>query len=170
MPQHIERQGFQDAGNFLTELHHSGYSIIKLSRRNLLLCAISLLYAEKNKKFHYDHSERYQGLSRIDLDPSDVLKRLERFQFLASLQTSITESIPHLELIYEDHLLHSKQHQYTVNLVTDYLGLPHAPVFSNLARIGTENLDEYITNLDEIVGTLRATGAVQYLDEKFQHR
>jgi hypothetical protein len=131
----------------------------------LLLCAISLLYAEKNKKFHYNRSERDKGLARIDLDPDEVLRRLERFQFIASMQTSISEPLPHLELVYEDHLIHDDQHQETVNLIADYLGLPPAPVFSNLARIGTENLSEYIANLDEIIRMLQATSAAQYMHD-----
>lgn len=161
MPNHIGYQGFQNAGQFMAELAELGYRMVNLTRRNLLRAAVSLLSAQKSGKFHYNLTERAQGLPKITLEQSEVLEKISWFQQLAELQEQITGALPHLDLVYEDHLLDSSQHQATVDQIVDYLGIPRAQVHSELAKIGTEDLSNSIANFDELAHLVQDTGLVK---------
>ena len=161
MPNHIGYQGYKDAKQFILNVHQSGYSIIKLSRHNLLNSALSLLYAQKRGKYYYNRLERAQGLPKLTLDPSELLQKIDWLEQLATLQNQITETIPHLALVYEDDLENPTDQQTTVDRITQYLELPNVQVQSDIARITVTDHSEYIANFDEVLATLRDTG-VEY--------
>lgn len=155
MPNHIGYQGRSDADRFISELYNAGYRVVKLARRNLFHSAISLLYAQKRKKYHYNRSEIKQGLPRLELNPAHVEQTLTWFQEMAELQERITRSIPHLPLVYEEHLIEPTIQQTTVEMIIDYLGLPHFRLRSDLARITSKDYSDQIANMDEIREALK---------------
>lgn len=155
MPNHIGYQGRTDANRFMLELNDAGYRVVKLSRRNLFHSAISMLYAQKRKKYHYNQTEILQGLPRLELNPALVAKTVAWFEEMAELQDAITRDIPHLALTYEDHLLEPSVQQTTVEKVTDFLELPHVRLRSDLARITSKDYSDYVLNMEEIREALK---------------
>jgi hypothetical protein len=165
MPNHIGYQGYNDPVQYMTELVNSGYSVIMLTRRNLFHIAISLVYAQMSGKYHYKYSERTQKLPKLSIEPKKVIEKIDWIKRLSELQKEIVKSLPHIEFVYEDHLLPATEHQATVDRIVDYLGIPRAPVTTNLSRTGIDRIIDSIANFKEIDEILRQRYASQYLAE-----
>ncbi len=150
MPNHIGYQGYDDPYQFILSLYDKDFKFIKLSRRDLFRAAISLLAAQKRRKFHYSKNERSLGIPKITLPPSQVKETTAWFQNLTLLQDQVMESLPYLELFYEDHLIDSANHQSTVDSIVDFLGIPRAHVHTNFAKISSNNISDHIENIKEI--------------------
>ena len=160
---HFYYQDIPDPQNFLSELHGRGYRIIKLVRRNLLLSAVSLQYALISGLFHHNIHAGELRKEKIRVNPQDLIERIEWIESTSQLLEKITANLPHIDVVYEDHLLLSEHHQSTVNMLVDYLGLPHAIVHSDLVKTMPDDIAQYLTNADEVVQYLKATKYVQYL-------
>jgi len=79
-------------------------------------------------------------------------------------EEEVMDGIPHLNLVYESDLLDRKQHQITCNNVFNYLGLPSAPVETEMKRTSSDKLSDYIGNYEEVAKIIRKTNYVRYLD------
>lgn len=161
---HFRHQKIKDPDQFMLDLHQSGYLFISLKRLNILHATISLIYAISRGSYHHNRDEGDLKLPKININPVELLEKLNWMESLAQLQERISNKIPHLEIIYENNLLNSSCHQTTANLIADYLMTPRKSVSSDLVKIGANDISALINNSDELTDTLRTTPFVKYLD------
>ena len=160
---HFFYQEITDPQNFLSDIYHQGYRIIKLVRRNHLHSAVSLQYALSSGLFHHNKRAGELRVTRIAVSPDELLKRIEWIESTSQLLDKITTTLPHIEIVYEDHLLRSDTHQATVDMITDYLELPRSIVHSDLVKTMPEDITQYLANAEEVVQYLQTTKYAHYL-------
>ncbi len=73
------------------------------------------------------------------------------------------KSIPHLSIIYEQHLKDQSLHQDTANLIFNYLGIPPVVVNTNMKKQSTNRLVDGIENPGEIIAALKGTQFEKYI-------
>jgi hypothetical protein len=154
---HFLYQNIQEPGKFLSRLHQNGYKIIKLKRRNILRSATSLYYAIATGTFHHSKRGGRPMLKPIALDPKELLIWIQWIETHSELLDSITSNLPHLEIIYENHLLDNESQQSTVDLISNYLGVSRSPVTTEYRKGMSENIQEYITNASEVIDFIKQT-------------
>ncbi|MFQ5952829.1 MAG: hypothetical protein ACE5JK_05435 [Candidatus Omnitrophota bacterium] len=64
---------------------------------------------------------------------------------------------------YEKDLLKEEKHQETADRVCEFLGVSSYPVCANTVKAVPDNLEEVISNYDEMGQKLRKTGFEKYL-------
>ena len=74
------------------------------------------------------------------------------------------ESLPYLEIIYEENLLTTNQHQPTADKIFTYLNLPSVPVKTSLQKTPYK-ISEVIENYEEIAAILKQTQYAKFLEE-----
>jgi hypothetical protein len=86
--------------------------------------------------------------------PADLINVLERAETWKARLDGIVEGLPQIRLVYEDDLADASTHQATVDRLCATLGLPSAPVTTNLVRVTPGSMSDRVTNYDEIVDAL----------------
>lgn len=151
MPNHIGYQGYSDINLFISRLIQYDYKFIKLTRRDLLRVTVSLIFAQKIGQFHYKKNDINHTDRVIFINPVEFRERLAWFYKTRELLESITSKIPHLELVYEDHLQDPQKHQTTIDDITSYLGLPKSKVHSDLIKVAKDDYSSLIENYSQLV-------------------
>ena len=160
---HFDYQKFDNPDQFMIDLNDSGYKIIKLKRNNIFRTALSLLYAINSGRFHFQQSSVNKEVQKINVDPSDLLEKLQWIEFTSLLTERVSKNIPLMEIVYEDDLLNPAYHQVTVDRISDYLGIPHAVVHTKLVKY-TDDISQLISNVEEINSFIRNTKYAKYLE------
>ncbi len=165
-----KKQKIHNPKQIMSDLHRRGWKIIYLKRRNLFHHAISNIVAEQRKKetlfqAAYIHTVEDGPVKheKTHVDCEDIIKRMKcRESFLAE-EEMVLRGLPHMQLVYEDNLLKSEDHQNTANRIFGYLGLPPFPVTTRFVKIVPERLENVIDNFDEIVNLLSKTKYAEFL-------
>lgn len=139
---------------FLEWLHEQGFKVIYLRRKNRLQHAVSLVVSAQRKVLHQHKSDQSTELKPVHIEPGHVLATVAKFEANYRSETELLEHIPHLPLVYEEHLADGQQHQATSDLVFDYLGLKSEPVEAKLRKIMPLDLRQSILNYEEVMATL----------------
>ena len=150
--------------HFLVDLHQQGWKIIHLQRRNILRQALSELIARYRGGKWHDETENPLARQKIPINCQDLLQKIDDVKWTVRQEKEFLQALPHLPLIYEDHLLPPDQHQTTADTVASFLGLSSAPVNSSLARTTSDNLADFIENYDELVQVVRQSDYAHLLD------
>ncbi|BAP55707.1 hypothetical protein THII_1410 [Thioploca ingrica] len=154
-----------DGKAFLSHLHNQGWKIIYLKRRNWLHQKISALIAIRKNKWHYRASEAKTDKSpKIHLNGNEIIKELEKKGLDYTKDKEMLDSLPYLEIIYEDDLLTAAQHQPTADKIFAYLNLSSAFVKTSLQKTPYK-ISEVIENYEEIANLLGKTQYAQFLEE-----
>jgi len=159
--EHVALQELGDPASYLRRLHESGVRIILLERRDMVAQAVSFVRAAAGR-YHY---RRADGVlfTPTRVDPMAVLATMYVLEEGVSFARQALASIPHLRLVYEDHLSDSARHQPTADDICNYLGLAPAPVRTELIRITPRRTADQLENFDEVVAALSATRFAAYL-------
>ena len=164
---HLDLQKIGDASGFIQNLYNSGYRIIKLTRRNLYRTALSLTYARTSGKFHYTTASNDQPYPKIRIDPEEVLIRIQWMESQQILIDQVVNHIPHLSLVYEDHLIDELKQQATANHVFGYFDLPNHEVKTNFVKMNSEDISLYVENAEEIRNLISPTKYGDFLDQGY---
>ncbi|MBT9317525.1 hypothetical protein [Leptothoe spongobia] len=153
----------QSPMGFLQWLNRKGFQVIYLRRKNRLQHAISLVVSAKRKVLHEQKSNRAVEIKPVHVAPADVLATMAKFEINYQSEISLLKTIPHLALVYEEHLASSQQHQATSNLVFDYLGLKSEPVEAKLRKIMPLDLSQSILNYEEVMTAISQSAYARFL-------
>lgn len=148
---------------FVHQLCDHGFRVIYLRRRDLLRHALSNLRA-REFGFHARTSETVPS-APIVVDPQALMQWLHGSASLAAFEAESLQTVPHLSLIYEDHLADDSHHQMTANTVCDFLGLAPAVVASSYRKLSPVALREAIGNYDQVAQALQGTPFAVFLDQ-----
>ncbi|NEQ49718.1 MAG: sulfotransferase [Leptolyngbya sp. SIO3F4] len=150
----IDVHRMQAPRNFLEWLHEQNFKVIYLRRKNRLQHAVSLVVSAKRKILHEQKSDQSVALKPIYLDPGQVLATVAKFEANYRAELELLKHLPHLSLVYEEHLASSQQHQRASNLVFEYLGLKSEPVEAKLKKIMPLDLSQSILNYEEVMAAI----------------
>ncbi len=162
---HLDIQHINDSGIFIHNLYESGFKIIKLSRENAFRSALSLIYAQESGKYHYSKHDKSIITPKIHVDPQKLLERIEWMELQKERITQWTADLPHLDLVYEEHLLDHQQQQATTKLILGFLGLPYQELTSNFMRMKSEDIASFVENAAEVISLIASSKYACYLNE-----
>lgn len=149
--------------DFLRRLHEeNGFQILYLRRKNLLRHALSNIRARREQF----HRKKGEGNARpaLHVDPEHVLDWMCSSEALSTYEDQLLRDVPHLSLTYEAHIRDPSQHQDTIDLICDFLGVETASVESPYEKIAPRSLREGVSNYGELARRLRETPYAQYLE------
>lgn len=149
--------------NFIQKLHLSGWKIIYLHRNNILKRVISDLKAHIRKTWHLK-PEKQTKLTPVYLDCQQLRRKLKKDESIENIQKQLIHNIPHLEIIYEHHLLTSENHQNTLNMIFNYLELPEFLVQTTMKKISLDNIFTDIINQEEVINFIQDTKYKEFLE------
>ncbi|MDQ6797224.1 MAG: Stf0 sulfotransferase family protein [Actinomycetota bacterium] len=153
-----------DPHAFLARLAARGDVIVLMERRNLLSVGVSFIQAETIGWHHRTDSDPPAG-QQIEVDPIDAVHGVYALEEATAWNESVVEGIAHLRVVYEDDLEDPARQQSTVDTIVNALGLPSAPVSTELVRVVPRALRDRIANYDEVADVLSRTRYARYLDQ-----
>lgn len=142
---------------FLTRFCGSGGKVIYLQRTDHLRAAVSSIIAHRRKRYHDHRADPLAGQT-FELDPMEVVHRVQRRISLNEAEANLLASIPHLHLEYERDLLQTKTHQQTCDRVFDLLCLDHRGVNTTMRKTSPPELATLIRNFDLVQAALKNHG------------
>ncbi|MGL5834107.1 MAG: hypothetical protein ACRC1Z_12875 [Waterburya sp.] len=154
--------------NKLQQLLAQDVSIIYLQRHNILKRAISKVVTQsKLKEYKLNLSEQERkciDLNSIEIDLEELEKELEICQQQEDYNQKIIQGIDCLKLVYEEDLEDSTKHQQALDKVCSYLHLESAIANTKFVKISPSRIDNFVSNYDALVSTLKDTDYEKYLD------
>ena len=148
--------------NFIQRLHICGWKIIYLHRHNILKRVISDLKAHIRKTWHLQEGKSSK-LAPVYIDCQQLRRKLKKEESLENLQKKLIHNIPHLEIIYENHLLKPENHQNTLNIIFNYLELPEFLVETTMKKTSLDNIFTDIINHQEVIKFIKKTKYAKFL-------
>jgi hypothetical protein len=126
-----------------------------LERRDHLQQSISWHRAH-TQRFHFRRGE--EGLfARTEIDPLVLLRATAENADAAVRLRDIVGDLPHLRLVYEDHLLDASTQPETMRRVCEYLGVSSRPLDSDLIRVSPRRTEDMVSNWQQIVAVFRGS-------------
>ena len=124
---------------FLQHLDRAGYRVIHLVRRSQLRQILSNFYVSHRGGYagghqHHRSADGAPTVTQMTVDVDELAYWLLENERRAQSEQASLGSLPRLGLYYEDALQRSEDHQGTVDLVSDYIGVHSAPVRAGLSR------------------------------------
>lgn len=145
-----------DPAAFLRDLHREGWSIIRLSRRNIVRHALSTLVAEARQDYHRLDDRKEDLKIKIDLQNFERLLA-ERVKFAREEEDALGD-LPRIPISYEDDLADDSRHQVTINRILDDLQLERRPVRAETKKVNIFDPRELVHNFKEVDQLIRARG------------
>ncbi len=134
----------------LLRLHRQGWSVVHVTRKDVLRSAFSDAIARAMKYWHRRRSEPVPGY-RVDIPPRVIMAQLDKREAWSRLETRVLDRIPHTRLCYEDDLIKPEFWQAGIERVLTFLNIPSGPVSSDLVPTDDRKLREIVSNLDAII-------------------
>lgn len=148
---------------FIKKFFDEGWKVIYLKRDRKLRQALSSLLAEARDQFHAEETGAVQGAVKIDAQ--SIPYRLNLLDSFCEEEEKCLEGIEHLKVSYEDDLLDQSGHQPLLDRIADYLNVNTAVAKSKYKRTVKDNLEDQVTNLDEVRSILTTNNLDAYLKE-----
>lgn len=162
----LQRQVTQNGmAQFMRKMHAQEWKIIYLSRKNVLRHALSKLlvtHRGKEKRHQFAKNAPFH-LEKIDIDINKLHSVMSGIQETNARDEEVLNGIPHLKIAYEDDLLRSDLHQKTSDRIFEYLGLNSSPVKTDLVRITSDNLSDFVANYEELKTFIHKTPYTKFL-------
>ena len=147
---------------YLNYLLTNGWKIIYLLRQNIFRKALSSLVAQSTNTWHV--KSRQSSREKIRIDPGQLLERMKGYENDMANEEKDLKNNPHLTIIYEEGLLEMENHQKTIDTVCDYIGIPAAPVKTQLKRTSSDCISKTIENFEVIYDVVRQSPYAHFLD------
>jgi len=144
------------------QLIDKNWKIIYLKRSNIFKHTLSGLISNKTKVFHVKDSNDFTH-EKIIIDCTLLYDVMKYFEGLENLEEDYMKNVPHININYETDLLDNSRHQETSDKVFNYLGLDNFPVNTKLKKIIPENLQDIISNYDEVYEAISKTDFKRFL-------
>ncbi len=124
-----------------------GLKIIHVVRANVFRIVISQTLARHRKQFHLTDDDK-PSLDPITVDPRWLLRRIEKISRQQETWRQKIANSDHMEIRYEDFVARKES---SVGSLLRYLGVPSTDFrFSGLKKISPHEMDETISNFDEV--------------------
>jgi LPS sulfotransferase NodH len=148
---HMDVQRIRDPRHLVTTLHELGYKIIYLRRLNMLRHALSNIYARHRGAFHKKATDgEAADKKEMHVDLEQLNFWLQRSEEMSAIEERAIAGLPHIEVIYENDLLHSSCHQHTADRIASFLNIPAKKVDTAFRRITSDTLQDFVLNYEEV--------------------
>jgi hypothetical protein len=114
-------------------------------------------------EFHQRKKDPLKPYIALTVHPEEVVQWIKAGESLAQYEQKLLENVSCLKLIYEEHFQSELNHQSTMDMICDYLGLNSAPVESEYRKVAPESLEEYVVNHKELSDYLQHTDYSHFL-------
>ncbi|NBC26848.1 MAG: hypothetical protein GVY08_08300 [Bacteroidetes bacterium] len=151
-----------DAAEFMAELYAQGWKVIYLHRRNKVKHALSNFIAKERSSFHKTDDTKED--LEIHIDPESFVKVVNDRDKFVEAEREILKDKHHLEIVYEEDLKKSENHQATVDKIMDYLGLERREVQTDYKKVIKAPPEYLVVNYDELVERIKGNGWSNYLE------
>ena len=165
-----KKQKIHNPKQIMSDLHRRGWKIIYLKRRNLFCHAVSTIAMEHRRKERFlrrSYTRWFKdcpiSIGKIHINCTDLIKKMKYRENLLAQEETILHGLPHMQLVYEDNLLKSQDHQNTANRIFGYLNLPFFPVTTQRTKKVPERLSDLIDNFEEIANAVGKTRYAKFL-------
>ncbi len=154
-----------DLGRTLHSLHHHGWRLIYLQRRDVLQQTLSWSVAQASGCWQTT-AEQPRAPYTITLDVDDFLRDLRTCVKDRQLLADLILQLPHLPLNYEDDLAHGDRWPATVARLCAFLSVAPAPLTSRTAKTWEQPYSEVVTNYADILAAVAASPFVYLVDRE----
>jgi hypothetical protein len=154
--QMVQVQRFREPTRLLADLHERGYLLVHLVRETFFQ-TLSLTIAQQSHRYHDSTGGKPFGRKHV-LDPEDFVRRLKWNDLLLRYEQHCLGNIPHVQVFYERDLLDPERQAETAERLFRAIGVPAAPVTSNLRKILPTSPVDILDNYAEISAALKMEG------------
>ncbi len=137
----------------LRGLHHHGWRLIYLHRRDALQQTLSWSVAQASGRWQTT-TDRPRMPRTVTLDIDDFLRDLRTCVKDRQTLADLMQQLPHLPLVYEADLQSSEQWPITSARVCAWLGVPLVPLTSQIVKTWDRPYAEVVTNYAEIMAAV----------------
>lgn len=139
------------------QFQRCGWKILYLRRQSLFDQALSQAVAMTTKRWH-TRPGRETAPVAIEVGQQVFRNSLIRTDQERRASAESVQDIPHLELVYEEHLSTPSRWQATADRICAYLSIPSAPVATELAGPWRRPYAEMIVNYVQLVDLFCESG------------
>lgn len=132
----------------IMHLHHRGWRILHIQRRDPFEQTLSLLVANRTGRFDGTHADLPP---RLAIDPLEFDAALRRRCAKIRRNDAILQGIDHIDLFYEDDLQHDADWNRTLARICVALGAATAPAHTAYGRTWPEPYDRIVVNYEDLV-------------------
>ncbi len=127
-----------------------GWRIISLERRDLFSRILSLFVSRQTGIWGHKKAQ-HATVGPLEIPVDAFLRQMETSHRAQQEHLRMLAGLPHLHLIYEDHLADAGQWQTTCRLAFKFFGLPEVLVHSDMEKTWHQPYSELVANYDELV-------------------
>jgi LPS sulfotransferase NodH len=152
-----------DPAAFLKALREDGWTIVHLTRENIVQHTLSNVVAEHRGCYRKFDDEKENLRITVDCEAfvAGVRARLRH----ADAERAALDGVDHLAVSYERDLLDASCHQRTVERLLDHLGLERRPATTRRRKVNTIPAAELVVNYDEFAACVTRNGWKRFLRE-----
>ena len=158
----VDRNRPIDPASFMQSLYSEGWKVIYLRRQNKIKHALSNTLAEHRGAYH-KYEDTKEDL-KIFIDCERFLERVNNRVRIEAVEKEALANIEYHEVVYEDDLERSAEHQGTVDRLLAYLSLEQREVTTDHRKVNTMSMEELISNYDEFRDCLNGHGWGHFLE------
>ncbi len=134
----------------IQQLHKNGWLILHLQRRSLFQQSLSAVVAAVTGRWH-GRAEAIAPPPNLSINPETFSASLLRVYRQRQICQQSLQSIPHLNIYYEDDLEAPKQWSATIHRICSYLGTSTSSVYTKMNKPWSRPYQEIVTNYDELL-------------------
>lgn len=139
-----------------------GWKIVSLHRRDIFMRTISFMVSRQTRVWGNEQAMQ-ANVGRLQILAPAFLQFLEKGLKQQEKNRRMLGQVPHLSLVYEEHLADASYWQETCNRVFEYLGLSIVPVYTNMQKTWGRPYREMIVNYAELVESVRQSPLAAYV-------
>lgn len=153
---HLEwKRSFQTPEDLLSYCSSPHWLILAIQRENTALQALSLCVARASGRFH--RLVDSAPIEKVRIDPDMFIWALDLYEERCARDEVALRDVSCLSVIYEHHLRDAEQHQATIDMILEALGLESRPVEANVIK-SVQHPRETVENYEEIDRICRDRG------------
>jgi LPS sulfotransferase NodH len=141
----------------IQKLHQYGWLILHLQRRSLFQQSLSAAVASVTRHWH-GNTKVITVSSRLSIDPAIFSASLLRVFRQRQICQQNLQSVPHLNIFYEDDLENPRQWSAAMYRICSYLGTSTSPVHTTLNKPWKQSYQKIVTNYDELLTRFKQSG------------
>lgn len=156
-----QRKNKIEPSEFLKKLYDDNWKIIYLRRKNKLNHVLSIYVAE-NRGYHKFDNKKEE--IKLNVDVKRIKGSIEAKIRNEKDELNTLKNLDFLEIIYEEDLENSVNHQNAVDKILDYLGLERRACKTLHKKVNQSTQKDLIENYEEVVNILNEKGWSEYID------
>lgn len=163
--QHLQwyEAGYGPAQDVLRQLTDRGWKVLHLRRADVLSSALSALHAEQSKRWHARVGDEVT-YEPVDADAAEIVAWIHAYDAYRTWLDGALEGVPHELVSYEDELRDPHRVQATLDRLAGVLGVPTAPVGSDLRPIAPSDPFARVADPEALKAVLRHTRFAHLVD------